>query len=178
MPIPYPAIAVANELIVLSRPDKLVTPLKLHKLIYFAHGWHLGFFGSPLVGEPFQAWRYGPVVPSLYRELRDYGDGSVRELIRDPFFGFENVQEYPRCDDGDSSAKEVIKTVWDAYGGLPALKLSEMTHAPGTPWRKIYDRYGSAIPWNMIVATEDIKSHFAEVGSRCSREKVGDAERR
>ncbi len=40
--------------------------MKLHKLLYYAAGWHLGFTGEPLFDEDIEAWQYGPVVPSIY----------------------------------------------------------------------------------------------------------------
>ena len=33
------------------------------KLVYLCHGWMLGIYGRSLIGEPVEAWRYGPVVP-------------------------------------------------------------------------------------------------------------------
>lgn len=41
-------------------------PIKLQKLLFFAHAIALAIFGAPLVQEPFEAWPYGPVVNSVY----------------------------------------------------------------------------------------------------------------
>jgi uncharacterized phage-associated protein len=46
-----------------------VSNLEINKILYFAHMLFLGRHGldSPLVEEMFQAWDYGPVLPSVYR---------------------------------------------------------------------------------------------------------------
>ena len=66
--MPFSAAAVANEFLHLAhRDDRPITPLKMQKLVYFAHGWHLAITGAPLISEPIQAWQYGPVISSLYQ---------------------------------------------------------------------------------------------------------------
>jgi uncharacterized phage-associated protein len=61
--MPYPAAAIANEFIkVAKRNGVLLTPMKLQKLVYFAHGWYLALLGKPLINEPVEAWKFGPVI--------------------------------------------------------------------------------------------------------------------
>lgn len=44
-----------------------ISPLKLQKLIYMAHGWHLALLDKPLVeDEAPEAWKFGPVFASVY----------------------------------------------------------------------------------------------------------------
>lgn len=45
-----------------------IQAIKLQKLCYFAQGWHLTWLGDPLFDDEIKAWRYGPVVYTLYRE--------------------------------------------------------------------------------------------------------------
>ena len=58
----YTAQAIANFFLW----QEQITQMKLHKLLYYAAGWHLGFTGEPLFDEDIEAWQYGPVVPSIY----------------------------------------------------------------------------------------------------------------
>jgi hypothetical protein len=54
---------------------------KLHKLLYYCQGHHLGTFGAPLFTETISAWDMGPVVGELwYREGRREPLPSGREL--------------------------------------------------------------------------------------------------
>lgn len=42
--------------------------VKIHKLLYYAQGWHLTFAGEPLFGERIEAWANGPVVADLWHD--------------------------------------------------------------------------------------------------------------
>src|ERR1700689_5397887 len=82
--VPYPASAIANELIKLSlqKTNSGLSPMKVQKLVYFAHGWYLALTGGrPMINEPVEAWKFGPVVPSLYYELKKYGETPITDLI-------------------------------------------------------------------------------------------------
>ena len=37
-----------------------ITNLKLQKLVYYAQGYHLAYFGTPLFSNRMEAWQYGP----------------------------------------------------------------------------------------------------------------------
>ena len=43
-----------------------VSNLKMQKILYIAHQYHLGNYGEPLVHALFEAWDYRPVHPDLY----------------------------------------------------------------------------------------------------------------
>lgn len=105
--------------------------MKLHKLVFFAHGWHLGLTEEPLLDEVVQAWRYGPVVPSLYHEfkwfLADPIDGlAVRSSLRRTIA--------PTVDPEDDFVSRLLNKVWSSYGQFSAASLSAMTHEADSPW--------------------------------------------
>jgi uncharacterized phage-associated protein len=65
------AIGLTNWLIEMNRTAPVdLTHLKIQKLLYFAQGWHLAYFDFPLFEDPVEAWKYGPVVTSVYYALR------------------------------------------------------------------------------------------------------------
>jgi len=84
----YRSMAVANWFIDHVRN---LTPLKLQKLIYYAHGWHLALRDQPLIDELIEAWEYGPVVPNVYHEFKEFGNqpitrrGTVIEMSPDRY---------------------------------------------------------------------------------------------
>jgi uncharacterized phage-associated protein len=96
--------------------------MQVLKLVYIAHGWHLGVYGRPLVNEPIEAWKYGPVIPSLYHEYKRYGSSVIKNGSSKSPAGF------------DSEEKSTIEQVWKGYGGRTGISLSSLTHEPGTPW--------------------------------------------
>lgn len=46
--------------------------MKLHKLLYFCQGHHLGTFDAPLFSDSISAWDMGPVVGGLWRQEKDH----------------------------------------------------------------------------------------------------------
>ena len=141
MSAPYDAATIANQFIELaSKKQTKLTPMQLIKLSYIAHGFSLAIFRRPLLDDAIEAWRYGPVIPSLYAKLKKYGSRPVGEAISRPFFAVGDES----LDDDDIG---LIEAVFNKYGGLNGLQLSHLTHKPGTPWAQNYkpDVYGIEI---------------------------------
>src|SRR2546421_11399446 len=70
----YDARAVANFFIDRAgRTGHSLTIMTLLKVLYFAHGWHLAQFSKPLVAQPFEAWKHGPVNRVVYEQFKGYG---------------------------------------------------------------------------------------------------------
>ena len=113
-----------------------LTPMKLQKILYFAHGWHIAITGKPLINENVEAWKYGPVVASVYHEFKEYGNTPIQELA-----GSYDMERqciiYPFL--SGKAARDIIDRVIEVYGHKDAPTLSAMTHAPGSPWEKIYE---------------------------------------
>lgn len=166
----YSSIIIANEFLVLSFDDNdLVSPMKLLKLVYIAHGWNLAVYDKKLINEEVQAWKYGPVIRSLYDQVKEYGNTKITSLISISV-DFETLEsEVPRIPrdtlEGDQ-ALGLIRKVWKAYRHFTAIQLSNMTHQPGTPWFEVYmptkDRnvLGQEIPEKLI------KEKFLELASK------------
>lgn len=149
MPAPYSATTVANEFIALAEgAGRPLTPMQINKLTYIAHGFSLAVFRRPLIREAVEAWKYGPVIPSVYRKLKRFGSSVVDEQIAPPFLGRAEL-----LDDDD---KKLIRIVFDKYGYLTGSQLSHLTHKPGTPWEVNYTpgEYGTEIDNGLI------RSHY------------------
>ena len=145
----YPALAVCNYFIRLAAASyKNLTPMQLQKLTAIAHGWNLALSDTPLIDEPIEAWKYGPVIRKLYHQLKNYGAEPV------PFI--ENVTE---IDERDEKVKAILNAVWEIYGDQPASVLSALTHRSGTPWRECYERANRDI----VIPDKKIKLHYEEL---------------
>lgn len=147
-------ITVARQILWL-RGGSATTPMHVLKLVYIAHGWMLGIFDKPLITESPEAWRYGPVVPSVYHQYKEYGGSNITEEYGDLSKLFETEQT------------DLIDAVLYAYRDHSALDLSAITHQPGTPWSKVYDGgkgQGLPIPDELI---QDYYKKLAE--SRVTR---------
>jgi len=134
-----------------------MTPMKLLKLVYIAHGWHLGILDEPLLTEQAQAWQYGPVVPSVYHEFKRFYRNPVP---------FSEIELLPKAN-LDPTQGRVLVMVWGAYSHFSGIQLSEMTHQEGTPWWKTWNQFGGrerkGVPIDNMLIRDHYRSRFAGV---------------
>lgn len=158
----FPTKAVANKFIDLAKEHgEKMTPMKLQKLVYFAHGWYLALTGGkPLIDEKIEAWAYGPVVPSLYHEFKSFGSSKIDRYAMD--FDIENDFKLiaPKLPT-DKELEDFLKKIWNVYGEFTGIQLSNMTHLPNTPWKKVWGEDG--VPVNTDISDEIIKEHFSNL---------------
>ena len=152
----YSAGQVANYILDLADRDGVaVTPMKLQKLVYIAYGWALALYDLQLFKEQIQAWKHGPVIASLFHEFKVYTNNPITgrsfELSHD---GSTWVSSIPRS---DRDARAAISGTWRAYRHLSAASLRNRTHAPDTPWSRVYNN--ESIP-GTVISTELIREHF------------------
>lgn len=62
--------------IINTSPSEL-SNLILQKTMYFVELDYRKRTGQQLIKEDFEAWQYGPVVPSVYEEYRSYGSRYI-----------------------------------------------------------------------------------------------------
>lgn len=147
----HSSVAVARYLLdQASKAGRPLSPMKLVKLVYIAHGWMLGLYGRPLIREDVEAWKYGPVIRELYHEVKRFRHHPIPPAALVPGEGESDFGEYE---------KSVMDQTFDIYGRRTALQLSQMTHSPGTPWDVIYNEIGNsfAIPGDLI------EDHYARL---------------
>jgi uncharacterized phage-associated protein len=144
---PQSPFAVANYFIrKAGETGKSLTPMKLIKMVYIAHGWCLGLTGEPLITEKIQAWKYGPLIESLYRVFRKYGSSNIPESGQVPDAPLEDSEVLRRF----------LDRVWAGYSGYSGLQLSTLTHQKDTPWSKVY----TPLSFRKIIPDEEIKQHY------------------
>src|SRR5258708_36262190 len=117
MSAPYSALAVANYFLGLAKANRVtLDPMKLQKLIYFAHGWHLALYdGEPLINEEIQAWQYGPVVQSVYHEFKQFGADPITKLATDIDVASGEIVT-PRIPMDDTQTMGLLNKIWEIYG--------------------------------------------------------------
>ncbi len=124
-----------------TRTGDRITALSLQKLLYYAQGWHLARCGKPLFDEEIEAWQYGPVVPSIYRQYSRFDDSPIHDVP--PEDGAFTDSEY-------ALMLDVARDYWR----YSSSELVRMTHAKGTPWERVYlsDARHTVIPMDAIRA--------------------------
>lgn len=118
-----------------------ITNLKLQKLVYYAQGFHLAWYGEPLFREPIEAWAHGPVVRPLYFEYQKYG---AKPLPTPPDFDPAAI---------DDQTRELLDEVYQVYGQYSAWGLRNLTHEEA-PWRDT--------PRNETISHDAMRTYFAD----------------
>lgn len=121
-----------------------LTPMQVLKLVYIAHGWNLGLTGRPLINEDVEAWKYGPVVPSVYHEFKRFGGAFITDCPTQQPQGFLPVEI------------SIMHQVWKGYGKRSGVSLSSLTHQPGTPWDITIKRLGQGA----VIPNDLIEEHY------------------
>lgn len=163
------AVEIANEFLRLA-PGHNLTQMQVQKLAYIAHGWNLAINGAPLISEDVKAWPYGPVYPDLYDHTQFFGRDPIGRLVTPDdakiarFFGEGKSSSPPYQATLSPPERAIISQVWKRYGTLSAIKLSELTHQPNTPWFKAYRLRGQGA----TLPEEDIRAHYVELAERAT----------
>ena len=90
--------------------------------------------GERLFQDRIEAWKYGPVIPSLCRVTRHFGRKPIEQ---------EMISDAPLS----NPDRRFLASVVDNYGDYSGGALSNLTHRPGTPWHRVYepDELGLAV---------------------------------
>lgn len=159
----YSAKAVANAFLQLADSEgKEITPMKIQKLVYIAHGWALGVLGQPFITEDIQAWKYGPVIQDLYHEFKRYGSGPITDKATNVDLDSNTLKiivDTPMLNDTDTDANALVKKIWEVYGKFSGPQLSNITHMPNTPWDVTYNGDHQ----RKIISNDVIKPHYQEL---------------
>ena len=137
------ALAVANYFVELAHKEsRNITQLGLMKRVYIAHGFSLAINHKSLLDPRFdvvEAWRYGPVIPSVYHSFKQYRDKPITEKTvvmewdeeaKRPKFHAPHLE--------DEGAKQIVEMVWRRYAGMNDSDMVSLTHKRGTPWDICY----------------------------------------
>jgi len=138
------ALSIANYFVELAEKENSgIRPLKLMKLVYIAHGYILAILDKSALDPRFdkvEAWKFGPVIPSVYHSFKIYGNENIRKktsIFKEDFHENDSpLIETPELNGDDE--KEICKFVWKNYGDFSGSDLVTMLHKDGTPWSMFY----------------------------------------
>jgi uncharacterized phage-associated protein len=134
-----------------------LTPMQINKLTSISHGFYLALTGEPLIGEPIEAWEYGPVVRTVYELFRPYGRTQVHACT---FQCDIECRQFLALKE-DQDAKHVLEGVWMGYGQLSGYQLSAISHEQGTPWSKVWHEQGGKKHRNTIIPDYLLRDYYA-----------------
>lgn len=120
-----------------------ISNLKLQKLLYYVQGFHTVLFKRPAFDDRMEAWLHGPVLPAIYHEFKQYGNGQI------------SAPSLEAIDQIDDQTAELVDEVFDVYAKHSAWHLRNLTHEE-EPWIKNYD----AQTGSSEITTEDLAEFF------------------
>lgn len=132
-------ISYANEI-----PNRVgsLTPIKLHKILYYVYVECLLKHGVKLFDAPIEKWKFGPVVSSVYHNFKTYGVSHIEEPTASFVFDITQdglrYEEIPFTSESIDVCSEVKQTIKNKVGELideDPFDLVERTHRE-MPWKK------------------------------------------
>lgn len=123
----YTAIDVAKNVVNRCIEDKSpITNLQLQKIMFYIQKKFLSF-DTPLFDEDFEAWRFGPVIPSVYYLFCGYGAMAITDEFK---------SEYERLSKNDGI---YIWPIVKEKREIGTWKMVQETHRPNGAWAKTYN---------------------------------------
>lgn len=124
--------------------------MKLQKLLYYCNAWSLVARGRPIYQDKTEAWKHGPVVPSIYAQHRTQA----------------SVSEWPS---GDSNRlpqedKSIANAVIDLYGARSGWALRNLTHAED-PWVNAWARCNQGEKLHEEITQDEIRTYYQSITS-------------
>lgn len=134
------------------------THLKLEKLVYLSFADYLCKYGKELYKDEIYAYKYGPVVRSVYEKYKGYGykeiESDDEDIDATDIFEMPSRSRILFAEDGINKIKSIDETL-EKYGELSAGELVDLTHRPSTPW----DISGRGIKKDEIIDNDVIKQY-------------------
>ena len=147
----YNPVHISNNFLMLAhKQDEQVTAMKMQKMLYFLYRDFLREFKVSLFSERFSAWKYGPVLESVYHTYKGFGSDGIK--------GYGGTPAYALKEEDDPDLRRLIRKIWAACLPYNGIDLSKMTHRPESAWYKAWNRSRT------YLQEEDIFNDTVEIG--------------
>jgi len=112
-------------------PENDLTNLKLQKMLYYAQAEYMkANNGQVLFEDKIEAWKHGPVAPSVYNLFKKCGAYRISDF---DIPGPRGKKEIP-----DNDTQEFLNKIFNKYIRFSAWALVDETHKEGSPWQRTY----------------------------------------
>ena len=152
----YNALDIATYFISVSQKQLIdegvpegITHLKLQKILYFAQAAYLSLQGKPLFNDEIQAWKYGPVIPTVYKHFQKYKNDPLPEVALN-----ERIKQ-------DEETQTFLQGIWELFGKYSASELVEITHNQA-PWKEAYKEVGTTGE-NAVISLESMMEYYKDI---------------
>lgn len=118
-------VNLANRQFIDEGVTEGITNLKLQKILYFAQAASLSLNQTPLFDDDFEAWKFGPVIPGIYHQYKEYGNAPIISSSGE------------LSTDLDDETKMLLEGIWELFGKFSAAELVNITHNH-SPWKEAF----------------------------------------
>lgn len=134
-----------------------ISPMKLQKLMYYCHADFMSLYGIPLVIDDFEAWQFGPVLPNVFQEFKQFSGSAITSRARrfNPLTAKTEIAPASCLGDYDKHVRELF----DIYIGFSATSLSNMSHVEDGPWIEALVRFEKGVNPKRRIGNDLIRSH-------------------
>ena len=134
-----------------------ITPMKLQKLLYYCHADFLSLYGKPLIDDQFEAWQFGPVMPSVFQEFKQFSGNPISSRAKrfNPVTAV--VEVAPPCSLGDAELQ--VKALFNLYVRFSATSLSNMSHVENGPWSEALARFDRGVNPGRRISNDLIRGY-------------------
>lgn len=136
------------------------THTRLEKLTYFCYADYLCLYKKKLFNDKIYAFKYGPVIESIYNTYKRYVYDETEQYIKpiEKIYDFPIKSRIMISEDGCKKLESIDKTL-DKYKHYSTAQLVGLTHQDKTPWA--FNDKGKT-PYKEIKDIDILKFHFNE----------------
>ena len=139
----YDALDVAEYVIHYEHSqDRSISNLRLQKLLYFVQAQFWVTHNRACFSDAMQAWKFGPVIPVVYRKYMFYGSLDFPQAL---------VTETDKIDDDDQA---LIQEALKQCAQYSTSTLIALTHGQ-QPWKEAYAREG-----DKTISPDSMQAYF------------------
>lgn len=158
----YSANTIAKEVISYSNEkDFSISNLKLQKVLYFIQAIFLNEYHRACFSDDIEAWAFGPVVPSVYRQYKIFGANSIPTTVfnKNNFASIFALTSYETNEIISKDDINIIHNIVNELSSYTASELVEITHSQ-SPWINAY------MPrLNNIISNDSILEYFSSTNA-------------
>lgn len=132
---------------------RVMSAVRLQKLLYYAQAWHLVSMDSPLYTEDITAFEYGPVVRSVWLKHRWKATVKWSDDVGDP-----NALT--------DAEREVVDAVLHAYRENQPFELADLTHRED-PWQDAWNN-----PGDKRISNDAMRRYYSKDSVKSAAERT------
>jgi len=138
----------ANDIaeVILARSGPWTDAMRLQKLLYYVHAWHLAVTDEALFPERFKAYVDGPVIPQVWHLRKERSTRSASN-------------QDPHAVPIDELTSNLIDLVLVSYGSMSGEELSALTHVE-LPWLEARGDLPADAPSSEPLSNDSIAAFF------------------